>query len=117
MCQQWFSVAGLVADVVGFLLIAWEWYRAFSHSVLVRNLQLHDAYERNRARQEGREPDYAMQAEEETMAKEFSKLHNAEAGLRRNVFLYGCGLVILGFALQATGSWPQADPIFGFRSC
>jgi hypothetical protein len=50
MCQQWLPVAGLVADVIGFLLIAWEWYRAFTHSVHVRNEELHDAFERNRAK-------------------------------------------------------------------
>ena len=25
MCQQWLSVAGLALDIVGFLLIAFEW--------------------------------------------------------------------------------------------
>jgi hypothetical protein len=76
MCQQWLSVAGLAADIVGFLIIAWEWYRGFTHSVHIRNLQVDDAYERNLARDQGREPVFAMQEEEETMAREFSKLHN-----------------------------------------
>ena len=101
---------------MGFLLIAWEWYRAFTHSVSTRNADLYDAHERNRAREQRRAPVYARQ-EEETMAREFSRLHNAEAGFRRNVFLCGCALFILGFALRALGSWPQADPIFRFRSC
>jgi hypothetical protein len=117
VCQQWLSVVGLVADIVGFLLIAWEWYRGFTHSVHIRNLQLHDAYERNLAREQGREPGFAMQEEEETMAREFSKLHNTEVGFRRSLFVIGFGLVILGFVLQVGGSWPQADPIFGLKTC
>ena len=119
MCQQWLSIFGLLADIAGFLLIATEWYRAFSHSVFVRNRELHDAYERNRLREEGEgEPDeVGLAEEEEVMAKEFSKLHNAEAGFRKWLFVFGSGLVILGFVLQGMGSWPGSDPIFGLRSC
>jgi hypothetical protein len=34
-------------------------------------------------REEGREPEFRMQSEEEAMAGEFSKLHNREADFRR----------------------------------
>jgi hypothetical protein len=117
MCQQWLSVLGLLADVAGFLLIAWEWYRAFTHSVHMRSEELHDAEERRQAREEGREHVKGMQWEDEEMARLFSRLHNAEASFRRWLFLLGCGLVILGFLLQSAGSWPGSDPIFGFRNC
>jgi hypothetical protein len=29
MCQQWFSVTGLIFDAAGFLLIAFEWRHVF----------------------------------------------------------------------------------------
>jgi hypothetical protein len=29
MCQQWFSIVGLLLDIVGFLLIAFEWRRMY----------------------------------------------------------------------------------------
>lgn len=117
MCQQWLSITGLFADVVGFVLIAIEWYRSFTHAVFIRNRELHDAYKRNRAREEGREPEYAMEAEEETMAREFSKLHNAEARFRGRLFWLGVALVVAGFVLQALGAWPYVDPIFSLKNC
>jgi hypothetical protein len=33
MCQQWFSLAGLVLEVVGFLFVAWEWRHVFKHTM------------------------------------------------------------------------------------
>ena len=117
MCQQWLSIIGISADLAGFVIIAIEWHRSFSHAVFIRNRELQDAFERNLAREQGREPDYTMQAEEETMAKKFSKLHNAEALFRKKLFWAGVALVAVGFLLQALGTWPYADPIFGLKSC
>jgi hypothetical protein len=48
MCQQWFSVIGLVLDVVGFLIIAMEWRHTFLHSVFLRQAQVEVDYERTR---------------------------------------------------------------------
>jgi Flp pilus assembly protein TadB len=112
------GVTGLVADVLGFLLIAWEWHRTFKHTYEIRQLQLQDAYERNQARHEGRQPENRMQAEEETMAKEFSKLHGREGQFKQNLFLTGMALVILGFLLQVIGALrPSTAAMIGFISC
>ena len=40
MCQQWLSVAGLVLDVIGFLIIAFEWRHTYLHSVFLREAQV-----------------------------------------------------------------------------
>jgi len=106
MSQQWFTVIGLAADVVGFCLIAIEWYRTHGHRVFVRARELGEAYERNAAREEGREPDCIMQDEEETMAGEFLKLHYSEARVRQSLYLLGLVLVVVGFLLQLIGAWP-----------
>ena len=106
MWQQWFTFIGLAADVGGFCLIAIEWARTFEHNVAYRDAQLEDAYERNDAQEQGREPDCRYQGEEEAMAREFSKLHHSEARLRRSLYVLGLALVIIGFVLQAVGAWP-----------
>ena len=50
MCQQWFSVAGLVLDVVGFLIIAFEWRHTYLHSVFLRETQVQEDHDRTKAR-------------------------------------------------------------------
>lgn len=100
------TVAGLIADVIGFVLIAAEWHRTFRYTEEIRQLQLQDAYERNEAREKGRKPNYRMQREEETMAKEFSKLRHQEAKFRQSLFFLGVGLVVVGFVLQVIGALP-----------
>ena len=117
MCQQWLSIIGVGADLVGFVLIAIEWHRSFTHAVFMRNRELQDAFERNLARERGRQSDFTVQDEDETMAREFSKLHNAEALFKKKLFWTGVTLVALGFILQALGAWPYADPILGLTSC
>ena len=107
LIMHWASVIGLVADVVGFSLIAFEWYRAFGHAVAYRTEELHDAFERKQARIEGREPEYRLQLEEEEMSRLFSKLHVKESAFRGHVFLSGSALVIIGFVFQVIGSWPK----------
>jgi hypothetical protein len=117
MCQQWLSILGVAADLIGFILISIEWYRSFTHTVEIRNLQLQDAFERNHAREQGLEPTYQLAGVEETMAREFSKVHNAETNFRKRLFIFGVGLVCFGFLLQALGTWPVVDPIFGLKNC
>jgi hypothetical protein len=36
MYQQWLSIIGLTAEVLGYLLIAYEWRETFMHLVLHR---------------------------------------------------------------------------------
>jgi hypothetical protein len=55
MCQQWFSVFGLVLDVTGFLLIAFEWRHVFWREHERRIYELQHDYERYGAVLEGRE--------------------------------------------------------------
>ena len=73
MCQQWFSVIGLVFDIVGFLLIVFEWRHMFIRERNRRMEELHYDYERSRVERseqtynDPRSGDY-------TMARLFSKL-------------------------------------------
>lgn len=99
---NWTAV-GLIADFIGFIIIALEWHRTFKYTEEIRQNELQDAYERNQAREEGREPEFQLQMTEETMAREFSKLRFAEAVFRERLFFFGVGLILLGFVFQLIG--------------
>jgi hypothetical protein len=103
------TIAGLVADIAGFLLRAFEWHRTFKYTEEIRQLQLHDAYERNRARQKGREPEYRMEREEEMMAKVFSKLRSKEASVRERIFFVAIALVYLGLSPKSSERFLRAN--------
>jgi hypothetical protein len=47
MCQQWLSVAGLVLDVIGFLIIAFEWRHPYLHSVFLREVRVRHTQREN----------------------------------------------------------------------
>jgi hypothetical protein len=110
MCQNWYAVIGQFLDVVGFLIIAFEWHHQFKRDHDRRIGELQRAYERNAAEQCGEPP--PEQDEDAAMWREFQKLFLAEWRWRRKVFFTGAGLVILGFLFQVLGNWPHA-----FKAC
>jgi hypothetical protein len=105
--QPWATLAGLGADMVGVALLAVEWFRAFDHAFEVRSDELQAAYERNEARERHRKVVDRRGLEEETMAKEFSKLHHQEGRIRRSLVFFSLALILAGFTLQAAGAWPM----------
>ena len=114
MCQQWFSVIGLMLDMVGFLLIAFEWRHMFFRERDRRMDQLEHDYERKRA--EGRGESYRdPRAMDYTMTWTFSKLARKEWRHREALFYSGVVLVILGFVGQTAGSWPGG--LFSLKNC
>ena len=116
MCQQWLSVVGLMMDLVGFGLIAFEWHKMFTREIHFRQMELSDAHEKMlRAMQDDREPGFLHSNEEMLMAKEFSKLYGQEVTRRAWLFFGGAGLIVAGFLLQAAGSWPRG--LWGLGSC
>lgn len=102
--QQWATVAGLVFDLVGFALLAYEWHRAFTHAVERRNQELEEAYDRNAARERKKKLPPSASDIDETMAVSFSRMFNEEMDRRRRLFVGGAGMIILGFALQVLGA-------------
>jgi len=53
MCQQWFTVAGLIFDAAGFLLIAFEWRHVFQREHEMRIDELEHDSERHGAKLRG----------------------------------------------------------------
>jgi hypothetical protein len=70
MCQQWFSVLGLILVTTGFLLIATEWYHIFKLDILQRRNRIESDYERTRAERDGRKW-VDPSSQDHTMLREF----------------------------------------------
>jgi hypothetical protein len=104
--QAWCNILGLVFDLLGFSLLAIEWRRSFRHSVETRQDELQDAYQRNRTREQKKKVVSRREREEETMAKEFSKLAYQESQRRYWLFRVGVTLFVIGVILQVIGSLP-----------
>jgi hypothetical protein len=103
MCQQWLSIVGLLLDIVGFLLIAFEWRHMYVRKRERRMDELQHDYERRMAEIRGEE--YAdPRSGDYTMARLFSKLFMKEWRYRGWLFYGAVGLVILGFIGQTLGS-------------
>lgn len=108
MCQNWIAIIGQALDVIGFLVIAWEWFHQHKRDHDRRIGELQKAFERNQAEMRGEPP--PDQDDDASMWSEFQKLFLAEWRWRRKVFLFGSALVIVGFILQALGNWPRVLP-------
>jgi hypothetical protein len=118
MCQQWLSEFGLIADVVGFLMIAWEWRYMFMHDRFMRKLEISEIRARQMARLEGRErTDYEMDEDNLSLPKHMGQALVYQSNFRKRFFYTGTALVILGFVGQFAGSLPGGIPGTSIRSC
>jgi hypothetical protein len=115
MCQQWFSVLGLAFDVVGFLIIAFEWRHVFWREHERRMYELEHDYERYSADLQGKAYEDPRRGDY-TMWREFQRLFLKEWRFRRKLFYGGVALVLLGFLGQTIGSWPF-QYVHWVRSC
>jgi hypothetical protein len=104
MCQQWLSVSGLILDIVGFVLIAFEW----RHMYMDQRFRRLDALQRAAGYPGEIDPD-------EAMPKLFAKLFMKEWRYRGTLFYGGVVLIVLGFIGQTAGSWPGG--VISFKSC
>lgn len=111
MCQNWYSVTGQVLDIMGFLTIAWEWWR-YAYRDLGADIagQIEVMLERRQAEHEER-------AYEDTRGFELHSRHVQqeywkEYFRRGRIFAVGATLVIFGFVFQVLGNIPHL-----FKSC
>jgi hypothetical protein len=118
MCQQWFSIVGLVSDVVGFLMIAREWYKAMAFYRFTRELEISEIRARSLARWEGKtRTPYEEDEDNPSLPKHMEAALENELADRTGLFWWGMLLVIIGFLLQVIGSWPGGAPLLGIKSC
>jgi hypothetical protein len=101
MCQQWIGSLGLVLDIIGFIVLAREWYWAI-------NLQGAEQVER----WAGLDQDTKEEAKYRWQG--WLQQHR----LRRNLFRIGLGLIVLGFVGQLVAALPASYvAIIGLKSC
>jgi hypothetical protein len=116
MCQQWFSVTGLIFDAAGFLLIAFEWRRVFQREHEMRIDELEHDSERYGAKLRGEKYEDPRRGDY-TMWREFQRLFLKEWRFSQELFYTGVALVVVGFLGQVFGSWPYHLTYLGLRSC
>ena len=101
MCQQWLSVIGLLLDVSGFLMIAWEWYEMFRRHVAEKEQEISEFYAKFVARLEGKlRTDYEMDEDNYPLGKHMGMGLQADKKHRSKLFGFGVLLVVLGFLGQ-----------------
>jgi uncharacterized membrane protein len=114
MCQQWLSVLGLVSDVVGFLMILYEWRVMFERHMGEKKIEIEAFFER-RARHAMGEPEPPEEEVNWSMGKHMAMGLEEDVKFRGRMVMVGTGLVVIGFLLQVAGTWPGG--IFGIKIC
>ena len=113
MIQQWLTVAGIVLDFAGFMLLLREWWLAFFNEG--RQMQLAEQLDRaralrdlrNRSMGSGRNPfEQLDRMQDDSTVRNARAEHHAAMSARRGVFLLATALVVAGFLLQLAGAWP-----------
>src|SRR5215467_6185880 len=116
MCQQWLSVVGLILELVGFLLIVREWYRAFAQMVALRQQAVREDYIRARKAQGQPYEDALLEQEAgASMWRNTQKENRIDNRRRFRTFTIGVALVVLGVVGQILGSLPHVP--FGIVLC
>ena len=114
MCQQWFSVAGLILDICGFLLIAREWWHAYQHNILMRDNAVETDFILTR---DGEDAAKSQREADASMWRNTIRESRIDNARRKKLFVLGVFLVIVGFIGQMIGSLPYGQSYFLFRSC
>ncbi|MDN3273353.1 hypothetical protein QWJ07_03800 [Frankia sp. RB7] len=105
MCQDWFSVIGQILDLIGFYIIAWEWYHQLQRDHQRRMVELKKAYDQESADILGEE--YTDADADKYNWRIYQPLFKKEWAWRRNMFIIGATCFTLGIAGQVLGSWPN----------
>jgi hypothetical protein len=114
MCQQWFAMVGLTAEVIGFLMIAYEWHETFKHLVLSRDNAVELDYIRTT---QGEEAAKAREEADASMWRNTQRENHRDNAHKMRLFGWGVALVIFGYLGQLIGSLPYAFSVFHFTSC
>ena len=116
MTQQWLTIAGLVLDFSGFMLVLREWWLAFFNER--RQIEMEEQLERMRAMRNLRprasaetNPFERLERMQDDQALRTARqLHRTAMSARRATFLLSVALIVAGFVLQLAGAWPGCCP-------
>ncbi|MGE3990124.1 hypothetical protein [Pseudorhodoplanes sp.] len=113
MCQQWFSVVGLASDIVGVILIVYEWHIMFWRHYHRRLDDIDAHYEKLRRKADGEaEP---VEEDNWSMGKHMWMGLREDIVYRAKLAYVGVALLLFGFVLQLIGALPS--DITGLKSC
>jgi hypothetical protein len=107
-------VVGLVLDVIGFLIIAFEWKHGFEQSVLLRQAAVEEDYELTAS---GKAAAKKRREAGVSMWRNTQRENLKDNVFRSRMFWTGATLVVLGFLGQLIGSVPYGNSVFHFASC
>jgi uncharacterized membrane protein len=118
MTQQWLTVAGLVLDFAGFMLVLREWWLAFFNER--RQIEMEEQLERARnvrnlrprAPGEANPFERLERMQDDQALRTARQLHRAAMSARRATFALSIALIVAGFVLQLAGAWPGCCPPF-----
>lgn len=117
MCQQWISLIGLFADVVGFLMIVWEWHLMFRRYITSKISEIDALYERLHRQRDGLPPEDPHADEFWSMGKHMYMGMMEDVRQRGRLVYVGAGLIVFGFVFQGLGTVPGGLPWAHVASC
>jgi hypothetical protein len=119
MCQQWFSVLGLLIAILGFLFLIWQWFKAFEDYSRDEYGKI-DAFMKEQRIKHG--ATFVIDEDDEDEEYNHSMGKQLGMGLRerleehKKLILIGVAATIFGAVLQMLGSWPHLT-VFGVSAC
>ena len=104
MNQEWLSVIGLLLDLIGVLLLAFEWWRAFEGERRGLSARLFQLSLR-----------VVPSDEFDPVKEQLRDIRHERLALapRRRYVGLGLCLIVVGFLLQLLGAWPGGIPAIG----
>jgi hypothetical protein len=108
MSQQWFSVIGLLLNLVGILLVVTEWWRAFFSQMRSLHARLIQLLDKTSALVAPANKIEQLVDEAEELNRELTTL------LPRTRFVIaGISMIVLGILSKIVGAWPGGIPALG----
>ncbi|MDX2265655.1 MAG: hypothetical protein NW215_11885 [Hyphomicrobiales bacterium] len=112
--QPWLSVAGVAIDLLGFLILLWEWWIAFFNEENQLGFQRRLEQERNRRAFHQANVSGQLRQHLETSGKMMDDMalrrawdeHAQTMRRRKPAFLAAAALIVVGSLLQIAGAWP-----------
>jgi CHASE3 domain sensor protein len=112
--QSWITVAGLVLDLLGFVLLLREWWLAFFHETSELEADRRKAWERSLRHHQATTAsdqlrahlDASSRIHDEMMERSAQARHEKTLRSRKGMFVAATVLIVAGSLLQIVGALP-----------
>lgn len=115
MHQAWVTMIGLGLDILGFVLIVWEWRRAHYETQHIFENEITELLEGRPVHKGMRSSDGSILMDESEFSEliKLCQVRQHDASIRIRIFFLGAALVFLGFSIQILGAWPGGIQLIG----